>query len=63
MEKFKYFFALFMIIGLLSFTLTSPINSEQQIKNEPTDDIEQGFYMNYGCTKVDSITCYGYDGL
>lgn len=30
---------------------------------QPTKKIEQGFYMNKGRTKVDSITCYGYHGF
>lgn len=35
-------------------------DNDKELPNEP---IENGFYMNEGCTKVDSITCYGFEGF
>ena len=45
---------------IVFFVFSSFGQSSDKESNKP---IEPGFYMNYGCTKIDSITCYGYDGF
>lgn len=59
----RYNFTKFrLIVGALSVIIFSSFNN--QSINEPADDeFPRGFYMNKGCTKIDSITCYGFEGF
>lgn len=45
-------------ISLFILSLFSTFASAQE-----TTKMETGFYMNDGCTKVESITCYGFKGF
>lgn len=49
-------------LSMMVFLIASSFKYNQYVK-QPQDTIKNGFYMNGGCTKVDSITCYGYDNL
>ncbi|MBX2948079.1 MAG: hypothetical protein KF704_02280 [Crocinitomicaceae bacterium] len=48
-----------VVFTLAAFLMFSSFKNEKK-SQQPSEPIKPGFYMNNGCTKVDSITCYGY---
>ncbi|MBX2942748.1 MAG: hypothetical protein KF860_10405 [Cyclobacteriaceae bacterium] len=51
-----------VVFTLAAFLMFSSFKVTKNIK-QLSEPIQPGFYMNDGCTKVDSINCYGYSGF